>query len=101
MEKFALERKHFCTYIWPKLKVGRTADARRQLNAIISMTPIKIICLNTKAVGEARKLLKTGTAVSASILRSPQRKSAQTITICLGWGAGGLSSCRCRVRFLR
>ena len=32
---------HFFTCIWLKLtlRVGRTADARRQLNAIISMSP--------------------------------------------------------------
>src|SRR6266496_1235418 len=30
------------------LKVGRTAEARQQLNAIISKTPIKTTCLNTK-----------------------------------------------------
>jgi Tfp pilus assembly protein PilF len=66
------------------LKVGRTADARRQLNAIISMTPNQNYLPEYKeAVSEARKLLeKTGTAVSASILRSQQR-SSQTITICL------------------
>jgi Tfp pilus assembly protein PilF len=45
------------------LKTGRTADARRQLNAIISMTPDQDYLPEYKeAVVEARKLLdKTGT----------------------------------------
>jgi Tfp pilus assembly protein PilF len=45
------------------VKTGRTADARRQLNAIISMTPDQNYLPEYKeAVGEARKLLeKTGT----------------------------------------
>jgi len=42
------------------MKVGRTADARRQLNAIISMTPDQNYLPEYKeAVGEARKLLET------------------------------------------
>ena len=41
------------------VKVGRTADARRQLNAIISMTPDQNYLPEYKeAVGEARKLLE-------------------------------------------
>lgn len=41
------------------LKVGRTADARRQLNAIISMTPDQNYLPEYKeAVAEARKLLE-------------------------------------------
>ena len=45
------------------VKVGRTADARRQLNTITSMTPDQNYLPEYKeAVGEARKLLeKTGT----------------------------------------
>jgi hypothetical protein len=44
------------------LRVGRTADARQQLNAIISMTPDHNYLPEYKeAVSDARKLLeKTG-----------------------------------------
>ena len=41
------------------MKVGRTADARRQLKAIISMTPDENYLPEYKeAAGEARKLLE-------------------------------------------
>ena len=61
------------------VKVGRTADARRQLNAIISMPPDqKYLPEYKEAVGQARKLLeKTGTVMARS---AKHQSSAQYIT---------------------
>lgn len=61
------------------VKVGRTADARRQLNAIISMKPDQNYLPEYKeAVGEARKLLeKTGAGPKDPQITQIQEKQEQ------------------------